>query len=57
MILKALQQYGMYLADNGREWFISGAPDPRWNAENLRALKKVKGRDLEVVRMGPLVTK
>lgn len=57
VILKALQTYGMFLADNGSDWFISGAPDPRWNDANLRALKKVRGRDLEVVKMGPVTTK
>jgi hypothetical protein len=57
VILKALQKYGMFVADNGGDWFISGAPDRRWNDENLHALKKVKGRDLQVVKMGKLVTR
>lgn len=57
VILKCLQRYGMFVADNGGDWFLSGAPDPRWSDENLRALKKVKGKDFEVVKMGPLVTK
>ncbi|MBI3410125.1 MAG: hypothetical protein HY040_17420 [Planctomycetes bacterium] len=57
VILKALQHYGMIVADNGGDWFLSGAPDPRWNDDNLRALKKVKGRDFEVVKMGTVVTR
>lgn len=57
VILTALKTYGMFLADNGSDWFISGAPDPRWNDDQLAALKRVKGRDLEVVQMGPLVTR
>jgi hypothetical protein len=52
VILKALQKYGMFLADNGGDWFISGAPDPRWDDDAVHAIKKVKGRDLEVVQMG-----
>lgn len=56
VILKALKTYGMLLADNGSNWFLSGAPDPRWNDEELGTLKKVKGRDLEVVRIGNIVT-
>lgn len=56
VILRALQKYGMFVADNGGNWFVSGAPDPRWNDENLRALKKVKGRDFEVVKMVKIVT-
>lgn len=57
VILKALQTYGMILADNGSDWFISGAPDPRWNDEELAAIKRVTGNDLEVVKMGPLTTR
>jgi hypothetical protein len=57
VILRALQKYGMIVADNGGDWFISGAPDPRWNDDNLRALKKVKGSAFEVVKMGEVITK
>lgn len=57
VILMALKTYGMFLADNGGDWFISGAPDPRWNDEDLHTLKRVKGRDLEVVDTGPIVTR
>jgi len=57
VILRALKKYGMIVADNGGDWFISGAPDPRWNDDNLRAIKKVKGSAFEVVKMGKLVTK
>jgi hypothetical protein len=53
VILKALKTYGMILADNGGNWFVSGAPDDRWNADDLNTLKRVKGRDFEVVKMGP----
>jgi len=57
VILKALQRYGMILADNGSDWFVSGAPDPRWNDDELNTLKRLKGRDFEVVQMGPMITK
>jgi hypothetical protein len=56
VILRGLKQYGMFLADNGGDWFISGAPDKRWNDRHLRELKQVKGRDFEVVRLGRIVT-
>jgi hypothetical protein len=56
-ILGALKVYGMILADNGGDWFLSGAPDRRWNNEELAALKQVKVRDFEVVRMGAVVTR
>jgi hypothetical protein len=55
VILKCLKTYGMLLADNGGDWFISGAPDSRWNDEAIRTLKRVKGRDLEAVFTGELV--
>lgn len=56
-ILTALKTYGMFLADNGSDWFISGAPDDRWDNDRLRTeLASVKGRDLEVVKMTGMVT-
>jgi hypothetical protein len=49
VILRALQKYGMILADNGSPWFISGAPDDRWNNSRLRELSRVHGSDFEAV--------
>jgi hypothetical protein len=49
VILTALKRYGMFLADNGAPWFVSGAPDPRWNDDDLSRLQKVKGSDFEAV--------
>ncbi|MFO0907005.1 MAG: hypothetical protein U0794_01345 [Isosphaeraceae bacterium] len=57
VILEALKTYGMLLADNGGDWFLSGAPDPRWDDEDLATLKRVKVRDFEVIRMGEVVTR
>lgn len=57
VILTGLKKYGLILADNGSDWFISGAPDPRWNDEDLSTLKRVKGRDFEVVTMDDRVVK
>ncbi len=57
VVLTGLKKYGMFLADNGGNWFITGAPDPRWNDEEVNTLKRVKGRDLEVIRMDGLVTR
>ena len=49
VILVALQTYGMFVADNGSAWFISGAPDPRWNNDDLGLLRNVVGSDFEAV--------
>ena len=57
VILTALKKYGMIVADNGGDWFVSGAPDPRGDDKSLDALKRIKGRDFEVVRMEGMVTK
>jgi hypothetical protein len=55
VILRALKKYGMILADNGGNWFVSGAPDGRWNDDELSTLKAIKGSDFEVVQMGTIV--
>jgi len=49
IVLQALKTYGMLLADNGSPWYVSGAPDARWNDDALHALQRIRGQDLEVV--------
>ena len=56
VILRAMKKYGLILADNGSNWYISGAPDPRWSDDELNALKTIKGSDFEVVKMNNIVT-
>jgi hypothetical protein len=56
VILTALRKYGMILADNGGGFFVSGAPDIRWNDANIDTMKRIKGSDFEVVRMTGLAT-
>ena len=46
----------MIVADNGGDWFVSGAPDARWNDGELNTLKTVPGSVFEVVAMGTIVT-
>jgi len=41
---------------NGSDWFLSGAPDPRWDNDELHTMKAIKGRDFEVVEMGEIIT-
>ena len=49
IVLQALKTYGMILADNGSNWYISGAPDPHWSNDALHSLGGIKGSDFEVV--------
>jgi hypothetical protein len=56
VILRALKKYGMIVADNGSNWYISGAPDARWDDDQLNTLKTVQGSNFEVVQMGSLTT-
>ena len=53
VILKALKKYGLILADIGSNMYISGAPDERWNNDDLQQLSKVKASDFEVVKFNP----
>jgi hypothetical protein len=54
VILRAMKKYGMILADNGSGWFVSGAPDSRWNDSKLDGLKQVPSTAFEVIQMGTI---
>jgi hypothetical protein len=54
VILTALKKYGMFLADNGADWFISGEPNPKWDDDELRAIKKVPASAFEVIKHGEI---
>jgi len=49
VVLQALKTYGMILADNGSNWYISGAPSPKWSNDDLHSLGQITGADFEVV--------
>ena len=55
VILRALKTYGMILADNGSNIFLSGTPDPRWNDDALHALQRITTKDFEVIEMTGMV--
>jgi hypothetical protein len=55
VILEALKRYGLIVADNGSPWFITGAPNPHWNDENLEQIKQVPGSEFEAVETGPIL--
>jgi hypothetical protein len=49
VILRAMKKHGMIVADNGSDWYISGAPDLRWDDGVLGELKSIQGSAFEVV--------
>ncbi|HEY5059277.1 MAG TPA: hypothetical protein VII51_09690 [Gaiellaceae bacterium] len=53
IVLQALKTYGMIVADNGSNWYISGAPNPQWNNDDLHSLGRITGADFEVVDVPP----
>ena len=55
IILTALKRYGMMLADNGSAWYISGAPDARWDNNDLHVLNSIAGSNFEAVDVSPLM--
>jgi hypothetical protein len=56
VILRAMKTYGLILADNGSAIYLSGAPDPRWNNDDLHKLGQITASDFEVVQMGAIYT-
>ncbi len=56
VILKALKQYGMIMADNGSSMYIGGAPDDRWNNDDLHNLTTLTTSDFEVITLGTVYT-
>ena len=55
VILRAMQRYGIILADNGSPWYVSGAPDERWDNEVLHQLDRLTGDDFEAVDVSSLM--
>ena len=50
VVARAMQRYGLIVADNGSDWFVSGAPHPGWSNDQLRQLGRLRGSDFEVVQ-------
>jgi hypothetical protein len=49
IVLQALKDYGLIVADNGSDWYVSGAPSPKWSNDQLHTLHSVPGSAFEVV--------
>jgi hypothetical protein len=55
IVAEAMKRYGVILADNGSAWYISGAPDDRWDNDALHALGNLTGSDFEAVDASSLM--
>jgi len=55
VILQAMKSYGIILADNGSNWYVSGAPDERWDNDMLHLLDVLTGNDFEAVDVSALM--
>lgn len=56
VILRAMKEYGIILADNGSNWYVTGAPDERWDNDMLHQLDVLTGNDFEAVDASVLMT-
>jgi hypothetical protein len=59
VILTAMQQYGMILADNGSDWYVTGDSDDAWAPLMdgvTQAFSQVTGNDFEALESGPIST-
>jgi hypothetical protein len=56
VICTAFKRYGIIVADNGSNWYVTGAPDPRWSDDHLHDLSRISGDAFEVVDSGPIKT-
>jgi hypothetical protein len=56
VILQALQKYGIIMADNGSSMYLTGAPDDRWDNDDLHNLSSLTASDFEVMQMNPVYT-
>jgi hypothetical protein len=56
VILTAMKKYGLVMADNGSAMYVSGAPDDRWDNNDLHNLSQVPASAFELVQMSPVYT-
>ena len=50
VVARAMQEYGLIVADNGSDWYVSGSPHRGWDNDQLRQLGRLRGSDFEVVQ-------
>jgi len=55
VLCATFKTYGLIVADNGSSWFVSGAPDPRWDDDALRDIRNIPGNAFEAVDSGSII--
>ena len=55
VLLETMRRYGLIIADNGSNWYVSGATDSRWDDDDLNQSKDVPGTAFEVAQTGPVL--
>jgi hypothetical protein len=55
VLCTTFKTYGLFVADNGGDWYVSGAPDPRWDEDAIHDLDEIPGDAFEVVYTGEIV--
>lgn len=55
VIIRALKKYGMIVADNGSDFYVTGTADARWNDRENSTLKQIRASDFEVIQMMGIV--
>jgi hypothetical protein len=50
-----MKTYGIIVADNGSDWFLSGEPSESWNNDDLQRLGEIKGAAFEAVDVSSLM--
>ncbi len=56
VVLAALKKYGMMVADNGSDWYVSGTADARWDDDQINTLKQLRGSNFEVIEMENVIS-
>ncbi len=56
-ILQAMKTYGMYIADGGSDWYVSGMPDAAWEDTTFTQVQSVAGSDFEAVDVSAIMNR
>ena len=55
-IAAAMKKYGMLVADNGSDWYVTGETNTKWNDNDLNQLKNIPANAFEIVQTSPTIT-